>query len=313
MVPVIATSNNRFSPLNKGATITEIMKKNSTLFFSLLFSAISCYAQVRVTAVSQQFQTLPAHLPAADTLDSPHCMVYYRYFYPVDNFNGGFSEAEDRLTLQIGRTVCKTFSHDLHLWDRNLTYGERNKFRFRTNMVDYEIFRNYPTGRMTVQHRIPYSRILQGSTQVVEYSEPVPQIEWTISGQTDSVGGYRCIRADGRFGGRDWRVWFAPDLPFAVGPWKLGGLPGLILRVEDASGDYRFEFDGISTEAEPIVCYDWRPVKMSKAKWQKIERRMYEHPMDYFSKNGEIKVLDMKTHQPLDGEWKVRYNPLELE
>jgi GLPGLI family protein len=289
------------------------MKKNSTLFFSLLFSAISCYAQVRVTAVSQQFQTLPAHLPAADTLDSPHCMVYYRYFYPVDNFNGGFSEAEDRLTLQIGRTVCKTFSHDLHLWDRNLTYGERNKFRFRTNMVDYEIFRNYPTGRMTVQHRIPYSRILQGSTQVVEYSEPVPQIEWTISGQTDSVGGYRCIRADGRFGGRDWRVWFAPDLPFAVGPWKLGGLPGLILRVEDASGDYRFEFDGISTEAEPIVCYDWRPVKMSKAKWQKIERRMYEHPMDYFSKNGEIKVLDMKTHQPLDGEWKVRYNPLELE
>lgn len=180
-------------------------------------------------------------------------------------------------------------------------------------MVDYEIFRNYPTGRMTAQHRIPYSRILQGSTQVVEYSEPVPQIEWRITEKVDSIGDYRCIRANGRFGGRDWRVWFAPDLPFAVGPWKLGGLPGLILRAEDVSGDYRFEFDGIITEAEPIVCYDWHPVKMSKAKWQKIERRMYEHPMDYFSKNGEIKVLDMKTHQPLDGEWKVRYNPLELE
>lgn len=256
---------------------------------------------------------MPSPLPASQVLDTAQCIVFYRAAYPVDNFSDGFVEAEDLLTLQIGRTVSKTFSHDLHLWDRNLTYGEKNKFRFRANMVDYEIFRNYPTGRMTAQHRIPYSRILQGSTQVVEYSEPVPQIEWRITEKVDSIGDYRCIRANGRFGGRDWRVWFAPDLPFAVGPWKLGGLPGLILRAEDVSGDYRFEFDGIITEAEPIVCYDWHPVKMSKAKWQKIERRMYEHPMDYFSKNGEIKVLDMKTHQPLDGEWKVRYNPLELE
>ena len=147
----------------------------------------------------------------------------------------------------------------------------------------------------------------------MEYNELVPQIEWRITDKVDSIGDYRCIRAEGRFGGRDWIAWFTPEIPFAVGPWKLGGLPGLILRVEDASGDYRFEFDGISTETEPIVCYDWHPVRMSKAKWQKIERRMYEHPMDYFSKNGEIKVLDMKTHQPLDGEWKVRYNPLELE
>ncbi len=287
--------------------------KQLVILFIETISLMCLHAQVRIIAVSQQFQTLPAHLPAADTLDSPHCMVYYRYFYPVDNFSGGFSEAEDRLTLQIGRTVSKTFSHDLHLWDRNLTYSEKNKFRFRANMVDYEIFRNYPTGRMTAQHRIPYSRILQGSTQVVEYSEPLPQIEWRITEKVDSIGGYRCICAEGRFGGREWQVWFAPELPFAVGPWKLGGLPGLILRAEDTSGDYRFEFAGISTEPEPIVLYDWHPMKMTKAKWMKTERRMHERPKDYFSKNGEIEVLDMKTHRPLDGEWKVRYNPLELE
>ncbi|MCM1218331.1 MAG: GLPGLI family protein [Lachnospiraceae bacterium] len=289
------------------------MKKNNALFFCLLFSAISCYAQVRITTIGQQFQTLPAHLSVADTLDITRCVAYYRYFYPADNFDGGFSEAEDRLTLQIGERVYKTFSYDLHLWDRNLTYGEKNKFRFRVNMVDYEVFRNYPADQLTVQRRIPYSRILQGSTQVVEYNESLPQTEWRITEKVDSIGGYRCICAEGRFGGRDWLVWFAPDLPFAVGPWKLCGLPGLILRAKDATGNYRFEFDGISVKAEPIVLYDWHPVRMSKSKWRKTERRMYEHPADYFSKNGEIEVMDSKTHRPLEGEWKVRYDPIELE
>lgn len=274
---------------------------------------INIYAQPRITAVSQQFQTLPAQLSVQEVLDTARCVVHYRYFYPVDNFSDGFRTAEDRLTLQIGEQVSKTFSHDLHLWDRNLTYDEKNEFQFRLDMVDYEVFRNYPAGRITVQHRVPYSRLLQGSTQVVEYDEPMPQTEWHITDEADTIGGYRCIRARGRLGGRDWTVWFAPELPFTVGPWKLGGLPGLILRAEEAANNYRFEFDGISVQTEPIVLYDWHPVRMSKAKWFKTERHMHEHPADYFSKNGAIEVLDSKTHRTLEGEWKVRYDPIESE
>lgn len=292
------------------------MSKRSFLCSVAVFCAAAAFpqsSQPRVAAVGQQFQTLPSPLPQGQTLDSARCVVLYRHTYPVDNFTDGFRTAEDRLTLQIGERVCKTFSHDLHLWDRNLTYGEKNKFQLRFDRIDYEIFRNYPAGRFTVQRRIPYSRILQGSTQVVEYSEPLPQVEWAISDEADSVAGYRCLRAEGRFGGRLWIVWFAPELPFSVGPWKLGGLPGLILRAEDSAGDYRFECERIAAEVQPVLLYDWHPAKMSKPRWQKTERRMFEHPADYFSRNGEIRVLDLTTHQPLDGEWTVRYNPIELE
>ena len=33
------------------------------------------------------------------------------------------------------------------------------------------------------------------------------------------------------FRGREWKVWFSEEIPLSLGPWKLGGLPGLILAV----------------------------------------------------------------------------------
>lgn len=44
------------------------------------------------------------------------------------------------------------------------------------------------------------------------------------------------------FGGRIWTAWFAPEIKIADGPYKFSGLPGLILKLEDDKGDYRFSF-----------------------------------------------------------------------
>ena len=44
------------------------------------------------------------------------------------------------------------------------------------------------------------------------------------------------------FGGRIWTAWFAPEIKTSDGPYKFLGLPGLILKLEDDKGDYRFSF-----------------------------------------------------------------------
>ena len=310
--PVSAEPPCTFAGRPARSFIPNSMKRILSLFAVILTCSTHAAAQVKLVAISRELQTMASPLPASQCLDSTVCVVLYRHTYPRDDFKGGFRKAEDLMTLQIGRQVSKSFSHDLNLWDRNLTYGENNRIRYRFDMVDYDLFRNHPAGRITVQHRIPYSRMLQGMLQVVEYEEPLPVVAWDISERRDTVCGYPCFYAEGRFAGRKWRVWFAPDLPFPVGPWKLGGLPGLILKAEDSDSDYSFEATRIATEQQPILLYDWHPVRMSKSKWLRTERRMHTRPSDFFTRNGEVEVLDPQTRQPLD-DWTIPYNPIERE
>ena len=61
------------------------------------------------------------------------------------------------------------------------------------------------------------------------YEEKLPQMSWETTGRDTTVCGYACLQAKARVYGRDWTVWFAPEIPLAFGPYVLGGLPGLIL------------------------------------------------------------------------------------
>ena len=74
---------------------------------------------------------------------------------------------------------------------------------------------------------------------------PIPAIDWTISGDTATFGGLHCQKATGHFKGRDYTVWFCPDLPVHTGPWKLNGLPGVIVDARDAKNEVIFQFDGV--------------------------------------------------------------------
>ena len=74
---------------------------------------------------------------------------------------------------------------------------------------------------------------------------PMPTIDWKISGDTATFGGLHCQKATGHFKGRDYTAWFCPDLPVHTGPWKLNGLPGVIVDAHDAKNEVVFKFDGV--------------------------------------------------------------------
>ncbi|WP_159018064.1 GLPGLI family protein [Algibacter sp. L3A6] len=75
--------------------------------------------------------------------------------------------------------------------------------------------------------------------------EKIPKINWTISNKFKSIGGYKCQKAEGNFRGRNYTTWFAIEIPLPFGPWKLNGLPGLILEAYDTKKEVYFYFKSI--------------------------------------------------------------------
>ncbi|MCM1356871.1 MAG: GLPGLI family protein [Staphylococcus sp.] len=81
--------------------------------------------------------------------------------------------------------------------------------------------------------------------ELMTYSEPISEQTWEIVGDsTATILGYECVMAQSDYHGRQWKAWFSPELSLPFGPWKLHGLPGLILRAE-ANGGFSFEATGL--------------------------------------------------------------------
>lgn len=84
-----------------------------------------------------------------------------------------------------------------------------------------------------------FFHLYQGNTF---YADTLHPMEWRLESEEKTVGGIPCKRATVRFKGRDYVAWYAPSIPISNGPWKLGGLPGLILEAGDVQGEWHAVF-----------------------------------------------------------------------
>ncbi|WP_316779271.1 GLPGLI family protein [Pedobacter antarcticus] len=70
--------------------------------------------------------------------------------------------------------------------------------------------------------------------------DTVASITWKITGDQKMIAKQSCTKATGNYRGRDYEVWFSPEIPVSYGPWKLSGLPGLIIEARSADGEITF-------------------------------------------------------------------------
>lgn len=84
-------------------------------------------------------------------------------------------------------------------------------------------------------------------------SDSLYPMQWEITGEEKKFGEYPCVKAKCRFRGREYIAWFVPDLPLPYGPWKMGGLPGLIVDLQDAEANLVVKLSSISKAGGNIV------------------------------------------------------------
>ena len=85
----------------------------------------------------------------------------------------------------------------------------------------------------------------QADLKKVIVDDSLQPISWTIMKQTRRIGNMLCQRAEADTRGRHFIAWFTTEIPVGAGPWKLYGLPGLILDAADMSGEVRFVFESV--------------------------------------------------------------------
>ena len=98
---------------------------------------------------------------------------------------------------------------------------------------------------------------------------------------TRTILGYECFLASADYHGRKWIVWFSPEIPVAAGPWKLQGVPGLILEASTEDGLYRFVADGIQQTEKllsPIYLAN-EYEKTDRVKFLKAKRGFMDNPV----------------------------------
>ena len=214
------------------------------------------------------FMTLAVHASAQkDVLDRASMKCMYRATKLKDTLDVAFYE--DLLILQIGPKVSKCFSYYTfqndslrqtpegkrqasELFNRALAdfHKHRDRSRFlnsfpRSRTVTI-VYKNHPAGAITVTDGLREDQ--------VTYRDTLNAQQWTMTDSTREVLGYTCQQATADFRGRHWTAWFATDIPISDGPWKLGGLPGLILEAYDKGHQYTFIAVGLERVAEePIV------------------------------------------------------------
>jgi len=70
--------------------------------------------------------------------------------------------------------------------------------------------------------------------------DKLPKIEWQLTSEKKEFENLVCYKATTQFRGRNWTVWYCPDIPIIYGPWKFYGLPGLIVEAKEET--HRFSF-----------------------------------------------------------------------
>ena len=227
------------------------MRKNILFLFIVLLSCL--------------FETTYAQRTLVDT-------VRYRFHYDtrVTRIEGK-KPFPDEINVDIGDKITHCYSR----WeeDNGLLYdsimakgGNVNDFLVAEgpiSMFGERVIKNYPSkGNLSVT-------CLLGDDVI--YNEPMVKKDWNLEPGDTTIVGYKCKKATCNFRGRKWIAWYTLDIPISEGPWKIDGLPGMILKAIDSLNQFSFECFQIKANLNiPMMVKVAKHVKTTALKVHKL-------------------------------------------
>jgi GLPGLI family protein len=154
----------------------------------------------------------------------------------------------------------------------------------------------FPVYKLHAERRIFCKIDCRQSRSHCIVSDTFGSIQWVLHPERKRFELYECRRATGVFRGREYEAWYAVDIPVPSGPFKLGGLPGLILEAKSLDGKVKFLFSALELGSNTAGV-----IRMPTGKWMNMSYTAFIEGELLFIKNFEkewaAKGVELSAHR----------------
>ncbi|MCX6207207.1 MAG: GLPGLI family protein [Bacteroidetes bacterium] len=221
----------------------------------------------------------------AQAPDSAFSAIHYSFTFMIDTTNPNRLYNEN-MVLFMGKNSSSFESFDkisqMSNSDNN-TFGSVNSnSQFKKRTIATVMYRFSRENSFFIYEN-----------ELKEYlMEDTIKIKWAIIDSLKIIEGMECQKAFCQFRGREYDVWFTSSIPLSYGPWKLGGLPGLIIEAHDSKNQVNINFTGLENlSAKPhIIELPKNVTLISKKEFKKIREAIANDPIGYLNNMMGIKV-----------------------
>lgn len=165
--------------------------------------------------------------------------------------------AQNEIRLQVQYLLSSV--GNISNW--NLSICQTKSFYENVPGTEYSTNENHVYSPHSVEHFLVkdnerrflfYNRIINGKYFFIKDS--LNTMKWNLGKDEKTILGYKCHSATTSFRGRDYVAYYSSAIPIPDGPFKFGGLPGLILEIK--SNDQEFSFTAIKITDGSAKCKD---------------------------------------------------------
>lgn len=166
--------------------------------------------------------------------------VLYQFSHIRDTMQRG-NPYKERMLLQIEKQKSLYRSYELYLFDSLVEKNDDEAIFKLPKATSEQILTNFSLDEVIL------IRPFLGDTFAIKNA--LDKINWTLIDSSKLIGELVCFKANGYFKGRNYECWYSPSIAIRSGPWKLNGLPGLIVQAIDSKSE--ISFDIISLKIKP--------------------------------------------------------------
>lgn len=265
----------------------QTQKDMKRLNFILTIMLVACSMSAQTSAVRSSSNG------EATNIDNTKYRITYEGKWVNNPSSKPFIYTESEMRLDIGEKATYFYDRTKQVRDSLMEAKVKTgDFDFsnlpKGGRFPFSYYKNYPAVGKSLQLETVGRENYQ-CTETVE----IP--DWqVVPDSTADIMGCHCQLAKTNFKGRTWYAWYAEDIPMQEGPWKLCGLPGLILKAYDEGKEYVFTVIGMNTIT------DNSPITIGKEKREEISQKKLKEAKDKFTPGMLLESMSKKTIKAYD-------------